>query len=202
MFNYLFISYTIKNKRKMKFPKLNKFMQNLSNYVSILIAMSAFVLSLSIYNRESKKNNEDILYQEKINSYQNIASALWKHYSNTFEYIELVQGKVDFKSSEVMEVVKIHEEFEIKLNVMKVRNSTVIPNNVIYALNQYLNISEKLQVECINRVLAEDFGNYQYNQPLFKDYDELGSHVNSIINLMREDLKTEALNVSLFERLE
>lgn len=158
------------------------------------ISIFAFIISFLSYRRDRNKSNQDFIFQEKIKSYKEFT-----HRANKIleDYYKLVDDLKYFEGSE-KEWVKFYEkDFDyynklvVKFYDSLFKTIPILPK-IVY--NEMWEFGQGISYF----LTATSKGDIKITKTA---YDRLESSLKKNVDLIREDLKVEKLNVHLSNRL-
>lgn len=152
-------------------------------FLSIFIATASFVITILNFNRQKKIDNENQVYNLKINLYNSITTRFSRLISS-YEMAANDSNITDSIGRETM-VNKIDREGIEFANFIS-ENSLLLPDKMINALEAFIE----------NTIYLEDARITTIDAGLQKMYAES----LKIINLFRNDLNIESVNKSLHIR--
>lgn len=167
---------------------------------TIIIAGIALTYSILSYRQSHKMNNENILYQEKIQAYKYIMYALSDLLNTMGLYFDITCDKLEQKNinkedkSELRDLIyEIDDKINEFDNCIK-SNSSILPNKIVSKLEDLA--YDLFDVEpLIGDVQKNDLQNYDKSLDTFFDQAE------KLVGMFRKDLNTKELNQGLFRRI-
>ncbi|WP_343534031.1 hypothetical protein [Pedobacter sp.] len=167
--------------------------------ITIAISVVALVYSIRSYKQSHKINNENILYQEKINAYKDIMYSLSDLLNTIQLYLQLTEEKIKqkaLKEEDIEEISEFTDEIDDKVNefdnVVKA-NSSILPNKILnkldYLVFELFDVKPLIDLE-------------KYEIPIYeKSLDTFYEQAGILVDAFRKDLNTKALNQTLFKRI-
>lgn len=172
----------------------------LIDIITILIASAALICSILSYRQSHKINNENILYQEKIQAYKDIMYALSDLLNTMDLYYDITYDKLeqkDLNKKDKNEIRDFIDEIDEKTNEFDNNiksNAAILPNKIIGKLEDLA--YDLFDMEpLIGDLHKSDLQNYDKSLDTFYDQAE------KLVGLFRKDLNTKELNQDLFKRI-
>jgi hypothetical protein len=196
--NELFQSSNIVNKICCSL-KWNVIMET-KEWITLAASLGALLFSLLNYRRNSRFDNENYLYRQKVEAYSKILAELNKLIDEISDEIVLAKLHLANPTEESnIELSKAADEIDQVINTYDhifISNSLLIPEAVLKPLEQFsdflLNSDLTIEEDEMNSVLIEKIDIH---------FDELLAKANALNELMRKDLHIERLNGILYKRL-
>ena len=171
----------------------------ISNLPTITISGFALFYSIKSYKQSHKINNENILYQGKINAYKEIMHSLSDLLNTMNLYFYLGERKVlDNNLNEAYhekldeyadDIDKKTIEFD---NAVKA-NAAILPNKILDKLE---NLSFDLfDTDTIDEMKKHNLSTYE------KSLDDFYDKAEKLVGIFRKDLNSKTLNQELFKRI-
>lgn len=160
---------------------------------AVLVSILALIVPYLTFRREKKQANQDILFQEKINAYKDIARRSFNLYRDYFDIVDKVQfyegTKEEWEKTfreEIFPQFMISEEFKKQLFTYTV----ILPNNIF-------KVAEHLSEDLLAFITS---ASHCDNEIIINGYDHIEREIFELIDLIRKDLNTDSLNMELLKR--
>lgn len=173
--------------------------ETLIELLAILIASAALICSFLSYRQSHKINNENILYQEKINAYKDIMYALSDLLNTIDLYFDLTDEKLDRKKlgeEHKKEALEFTEEIERKSNEFDSEvkaNAAILPGKILSKLEDLA--YNLFRLKPLVDLQKSDVENYD------KSLEGFYEQAEKLVGMFRKDLNTKELNQGLFRRI-
>lgn len=173
--------------------------ETLIELLAIIVATAALICSFLSYRQSHKINNENMLYQEKINAYKDIMYALSDLLNTMGLFLDLAYEKLEQKNlnkDDKNEIRGFIDEIDEKTNEFDNNiksNAAIIPNKILNKLEDLA--FDLFKVEPLIDIQKSDIQNYG------RSLDTFFVQADKLINMFRRDLNTKALNQALFKRI-
>jgi hypothetical protein len=173
---------------------------NAISILSLIVSFGALLFSFLNFKRGKRFDNENHLYKTKVEIYSKILGHLVKliykleaNHSDGEEYLKDKTTEAgEALNKQADEIDDLIEEFVI----LFISNSLIIPSKILNMLENYMNILE--EVDPIDPYLNN---NEDSVKKLDITIDKITDVGDSISALLRDDLKIEDLNTSLYKRI-
>lgn len=167
---------------------------NIISILSLLFSILAIIFSIFIYINDQKRNNQDQLFQEKLNSYKELMSIAKNTYSKLFDVVDYVQyfngdPKEWEKRYQKFSGVYYGLAFEFKYCLSK--NSFILQEQIFLKL-------KALELSLIHFVTSSS---HQDSEISFEAYEDIGLQIEEIEELIKLDLNINNLNHGLKQRI-
>lgn len=159
-----------------------------------VISISAFVITYLSYQRDRNKSNQDLIFQEKIAAYKDLIFHANNIFESFFDLVDEIQDHDGTKKAWVKFFEKESENYDHLVTDFQetiFKSIPIMPNKIYKELIDF-------GLESRNFVTSAFNGNAKLT---ISAHDNLEISLRKIINLVREDLSVDKLNVSLSNRL-
>ncbi|MCH2218183.1 MAG: hypothetical protein MK076_08945 [Flavobacteriales bacterium] len=165
--------------------------------IAVVISLLALIISYLSFLRERRKANKDLLFQKKINAYKEIAFLGSKVYNDYFDIINMVQDYEDNPNhirgweEEFLRYSGTYYGKASEFKDLLSKYIVLLPNKIYNSIDSY---SDHL------------FGfvtlsSHRDSKILSDSYDRLTDKFNDVVGLLREDINSDKLNISLSKQL-
>lgn len=161
---------------------------------SLIFSILAIVFSIFIYLKDQKRNNQDQLFQEKLNSYKELMNTAKSTYSKFFDIVDYVQfftGEKKQWEKKFQKYSGVYYGLAFEFKYCLSRNSFILQEQILSKL-------EELEFALIHFVTSSY---HQDNEITFSAYESIGQQIEEIEELIRSDLNIKNLNKGLQKRI-
>ncbi|MFD2904659.1 hypothetical protein [Sphingobacterium anhuiense] len=164
------------------------------SFFSLLFSIMAVIFSVFVYLKDQKRNNQDQLFQEKLNSYKELMHIVKSTHAKFFDVVDYVQFYKGDKNQWKKKFLKYSgayygQAYEFKYCLSK--NSFILQENI-------LNKLQELEFSLIHFVTSSA---HQDSEITFNAYDHIGYQIEEIEKLIKLDLNINNLNIGLEKRI-
>lgn len=161
-----------------------------SQIISIAIAAGALVISILVYLRQKSLDNENFIFQYKIEQYSQLINASSELLESLYRSFVDVLDEMLNAIHDDNEIEEIINEIDEKMSVFRVvlqKSCAFIPKEIAEKLDKLYDSIFELQSGYEDELKAAKLESGMHN-------------IAKIINLMRKDLGIESLNIRLNKR--
>ena len=162
--------------------------------VAIILSIASIILTFLNYNREKNKSNQDLLYQDKLNSYKELMFLANDCFAKLFDIVNKVQDNTYKKDLWEKKWHKFSGTYySVGFNFQKhvQKNSLIIPEKI------YNNL-----FEISNEFIGFVTSSYHCEVSItHNSYEYLSEHLFEIENMFKSDLKIDILEKGLKSRI-
>lgn len=161
---------------------------------SLLFSLIAIAFSIFTSIKDQKRNNQNQLFQEKLNAYKELLGMAKTTFSKYFDIVDKVQffgrdEKQWDKKFDKFSGIYYGMSYEFKYCIAK--NSFIIPDDI-------LNKFEELEFSLVHFVTSSY---HQDSEITFTAYDNIGQQIEEIEEMIKLDLNINNLTRGLEKRI-
>jgi hypothetical protein len=164
--------------------------------IAIGLAILAWIVSFIQLRRSRRQNNEDIIFQNKIDVYRQIISQTYDFLQKSYFILDELP---DFKGNKEEWTETKMPELYRQLNPMIDKMDSDFIGHVIFLPDDFIKKYNEFSFKC-QRLLVEHY--HFDNQVSIETYMTLTEMHNDLINEVRRDLHVDLLNEKLKYRLQ
>ncbi len=173
----------------------DKIFQTLTQVLIFTIAIAAWLISYIQLKRNRRQNNEDLIFNQKLEFYRVIIRKSYDFLKDVFLLLEELPDfkgtKEQWKKNKMPSLYRLHHPRIEQMESIIKEYSIILPE---YFIEEFDNF-----IFCCTRFLVEHY--HFDNEHSINSYDTLTDIHNKLVNLTRQDLHIDVLNKKLNYRL-
>lgn len=170
---------------------------NISNLIavfSLFISLLAIIFSIFTYLKDRKRNNQDQLFQEKLNTYKELLSIAKTTHSKFFDIVDYVQ----FFSGDKNQWEKKFNKYSGTYYGLAFEFKYSLSKNSFMLKKQVLSKFEGLEFSLIHFVTSSY---HQDSEITFDAYENIATQIEEIEKIIKDELNVDALTKGLEKRI-
>jgi len=163
-------------------------------FFSLIFSILAVIFSFFIYVKDQKKNNQDQLFQEKLNSYKelmSIAKSTHSKFSDIIDYVQFFDGNEKQWEKKFLKYSGEYYGMAYEFKYCLSKSSFIFQEHILSKLKE-------LEFSLIFFVTSSF---HQDNEITFNAYDNIAYQIEEIEKLIKSDLNISNLSKGLEKRI-
>lgn len=161
---------------------------------SLIFSILALVFSVFIYFKDQKRNNQDQLFQEKINAYKellNIAKTTFTKFFDIVDYVQYFEGDKNQWEKKYQKFSGNYYGMAFEFEYCLSKNSFLLQDEIYSKLKE-------LEFSLIHFITSSS---NQSKEITFEAYEGIGNRIEEIESLIKTELNINSLNKGLNKRI-